>query len=590
MAIQVVGADTTTGKLPTVVEARISGLAPTEPLGLARAAVPPTLTLTKSSTPDPAITSPVVYAYNSPAFLFAGNGPGSNGIYGKNAVGSATAATFEWETDAPLMEIRLNGSNLKGALFVDGALVNTSDIVTDTSGADYLLKVDFGGVSRPRRFKFWGVNMLFGGIRVPGAYTAWKPVADKPLVWALTDSYGFGTGASPLVETAFMVACQRLGVEGLADGIGGTGWIEGGGGTLPSPESRITSKLATLTREPTEVWFMLGYNNSMSSLTAVAAGVNASVALVRTYWPNAIIRIFGPYTPLGITANLLAVKNTLKARAAELGVHFHDLEGVVTAANKVRYTGPDDVHASPAGHTFIGRRLSQLAYPVGAPEPEPTAPPAPTFGLTDWDHLYPLSALSLADGAALTTWPDSGSSPDPLTNIGTGGGSFGTALYETDEGGYLRLVSTSGQGKLATTTNVVNRPRTTVLVCRGTKGRQLLRVGGALLTRVGVTGEYLLTASGTGSGGQLLVHTVNADGWVCIIVRTADSSASVDVNGVKVATTGTWVPGNATTLRIQANDPDPSDFKFIGSVNRIISDTEAADIYTALKATYAVLV
>lgn len=656
--------------------------------GLPRANPAPVLTLTKTATPSGDITAPVVYPYTDAAFLFTGNGPGNIGIYGKNAVGGATAATFEWWSDAPLFEIRLNGSNLFGSLFVDGQLASGTTITTDGSGADYLLRVDFGGVAKPRRFKFWGVNLLFGGVRIPGAYTSWKPVQQHPFVWALTDSYGFGTGAAPLAENAFMVACHNLGIEGLADGIGGTGWIEGGGGTLPSPESRITSKLVPLTRAPDEVWFMLGLNNKNSDLEAVEAGVNASVAAVRGAWPNTIVRIFGPYTPAGMTANLQTITNLLRDRAQALGVFFEDMAGLVTAGNKALYTGVDDLHPTPEGHRYIGGRQSLIVKPrFGKTMPPPTEnigalptsttlaalPTTPVFGspttltatvapshapgvvefkegatvletvtvtegqavwttstelsigthnltaffvptdtaayntslsgaasvtvsavplnygISDWDHRYPLAALSLADGEAFTSWPDSGTNPDPLLSQGAGGGSIGTSLFESDEGGFVRLLSTAGNAKRATTTNVVTKPRTTVLIARGTTARQMAHVGGANLTRAGTTGFFQLTAAGSGAGGQIILSSVSSNNFVCIILCTDTTAASMYVNGVKT-TSGTWVPGADTTLRIQTSEASPADFKFIGSVGRIISDAEAAAIYSAMQTVYPEIV
>lgn len=595
--IQTPGTPANTALSATISEAVGNGgaglVAPGSLAALPLMSKPPTLTITKTSTPSPEITSPVIYPYNDQAFLFTGNGPGAVGIYGKNAVGGATAAYFEWWSDAPVFDIRLNGSNLQGSLFVDGQLATRTNLTTDTSGADYILKVDFSGESKPRRFRFLGVNMLFGGVRVPGAYTCWKPNPITPFAWGLGDSYMFGQGASPLAESAFNVMCHNLGIDGLADGIGGSGWIASTNGSLPSPQSRITSKLATLTRTPDYVVFDLGYNNAMSSLDAIATGFNESVALVRQYVPTAKILVFGPATPAGPTTQLNAVRDKLKERSLALGVTFLDVTNFLTVGNKARYVGPDAIHPNTSGHVFIGQRKALLATPVlNVSQTAPTTPveptPATNYGINDYDHRYPLSALSLADGAELTTWPDSGSSPDPLQNLGSGAGSFGTAKYNALEGGFLQLLSTAGAGKLLATTGIVNVPRTTVLVGRASKGRQMLRVGGTLLQRVGTTGEYFLTASGTGSGGQQVVTAATTDGWVCVIVRTEASAASIFVNGVK-SVAGAWTAGSPTTLRLQTNDPNPADFKFAGSVPRIITDAEAASIYSALKALYPVL-
>ncbi|AGY47161.1 head decoration [Clavibacter phage CN1A] len=330
---------------------------------------PPAVKLTKTNVTSTSIANPYSVAANGNAVLFTGNGPSSaDGFYYRNGVGSGTQATFEWWSDAPVLDMCLIGGNTRANLFIDGRLVNLDDIVTDTSGAPYLYNLDFTGHATPskaRHYRLTGINLLFGGIRIGSAHSAWKPAPHKPFVWALGDSYAFGTGASPFAQSALAVAAQDLNWDLLVDGVGGSGWT---GGTSGTPLERINAKATTLTRVPDVVLFDLGYNNkSATDHAPIAASIDASVARIRGLFPQARIALKGPATPMGITSQLAAIRETIRARAVALGVAFIETEGWVTSDNRSLYTGADNEHPNSLGHVYLGHRNSAA---LGAVFPE----------------------------------------------------------------------------------------------------------------------------------------------------------------------------------------------------------------------------
>jgi hypothetical protein len=147
--------------------------------------------------------------------------------------------------------------------------VNNTGFTTDASGAPCLYSVDFGGSQTLRTWKLFSVNSGFGWLTLGPNASIWLPNHPRrPLAWGLGDSYMYGTNATHISMAGFNSMCDLLGLEPMPDGIGGSGWLSTGSN---APATRISHKLATLTRTPDYVFFDLGYNDAGGNMTTLAA-------------------------------------------------------------------------------------------------------------------------------------------------------------------------------------------------------------------------------------------------------------------------------------------------------------------------------
>lgn len=569
------------------INASSPSLPPLSVNALPRMANPPTLSLTQTAAASAGLVSPVVYGYNDPAMAFTGNGPTApDGTYGGSTVGDGTASYFEWGSDAPLLDLRLVNSNSLYTLFIDGEMVEPADLATpiSTGSTDaYRLTVDFAGVSKPRRFRLYATrNMRFGGIRIAGRYNIWKVPYLKPFGVVMGDSYSEGNGAVPSSETQSTVLMHNLGVDCLVDGIGGAGWTNS---TAGDPAARIAAKIATLTRVPSVFIFALGYNNGTASdPNVIKPYMTAAFAALRAINPTMQIICMGPATPQGDTAGLTAIAAAIKSRAQAESVWFVPSNGIVTPLNKDVFTGPDAVHPTPAGHVRYGERWAMAVRAIlGLPNPTaiPESAPAHDPGVTGVDHRYIASRLGAADGAAIPSWPDEVAGGSPLVDPG---GTAGTVTFVADaQGGLVRLTSTSGNSQIRSTASAVTKPRTAVVVVSGANGGNLIRSAGVTINRDN-TAKAQATATGTGSGGQILVGATMAT-WAVIIIAVDSGSAVMYVNGAKV-TAPTWVAGADYQLQLIATSARNTDVRELFTVPRLVTDTEAASILAAMKAKY----
>ncbi|SEL24143.1 Lysophospholipase L1 [Kosakonia sacchari] len=289
------------------------------------------------------------------------NLPDASGYMG-NGNGNGTQCAISFCSDAPALDFRLIGFNCQYDLYVDGQRISSAAVTTDTSGAPYIYTIDWGGVVKTRTYTLRGVNTAFGGVIVGQAYTLWAPTRWRPTVWQLGDSYTFGTMASQSSFNDFRIICDTLGFDGLADGVGGSGWVSTGS---TQPQQRIKSKLWTLTRKPEYVFLSLGYNDwATTSIALLQTNFTESVALIKQHCPEVAIVVIGPATPIGSNAQLNAIRSAIMALCSTLGLPFIDVSDWVNARNKTLYTAYDNVHPNDAGYAFRAARLSQALLGV----------------------------------------------------------------------------------------------------------------------------------------------------------------------------------------------------------------------------------
>lgn len=281
--------------------------------------------------------------------------------YRGNGVQNGTQCIIEFMSDAPSLDFRLVGGNYLGDLYVDGQRISETSVNTDTSSAPYIYTVDWSGEVKVRGYRLVGINTGFGGVITGQAYTVQAPPGTRrPLAWQMGDSYTVGIGAKQGSYNDFRVMCDALGLDGIADGISGSGWTSVQEGRVPA--WRVENKLGSITRKSQYIFFSLGYNDGSADIARVRAAFPPAVTAARRICPLAKIIVIGPATPVGSTAQLNTIREAEAEAEAEmcasLGVAFVDVRDVVNAANKDLYTGNDRVHPSDAGHIYLGIQMA----------------------------------------------------------------------------------------------------------------------------------------------------------------------------------------------------------------------------------------
>ncbi len=283
--------------------------------------------------------------------------------YRGNGVQNGTQCIIEFISDAPLLDFRLVGGNGRYDLYVEGQRVSDKPVETDASGAPFIYTVDWQGVSALRRYRLCGINTGFGGVITGQQYTVMAPQGNRrPLAWQMGDSYTVGIGATQASYNDFRVMCDALGLDGIADGISGSGWTSTQEGRVP-PE-RVRLKLGNITRQPQYVFLSLGYNDAPGGRTEeLKTNFTESVAEIRRLCPLAKIIVIGPATPIGHTAQLDAIRDALMERCEALSLPFVDIRDTVNVSNKGLYTASDNVHPSNEGHIFRGVQIAMRVSP-----------------------------------------------------------------------------------------------------------------------------------------------------------------------------------------------------------------------------------
>lgn len=332
---------------------------------------------------------------------------GYNLALASNHLGNGTAngaqCMIEFRTDANQFEFRALGLNCQYDIIIDGetiakginasSLVATPTITTDATGAAHkiLVRLDTAitgevgaagtdvvnaaHVMKMRDIKILGINTSFAGVSVMPQFTI-KPGQsnEQPFIWQMGDSYTFGTGAAQPGINDFRQMCHKLGLNGLAEGIGGSGWTSTQTGRVM--QERVPQRLGQLNRKPDFISLALGYNDE--SLATNDAGkkriydnMTLGIKLIRREFPGVEIVAFSCATPKGITSNIQNVIDTVAQVCREQGVTLFYVSDAVTATNSTLYTASDNVHPNEAGHKFRGYMLAAAATAEERQLPEP---------------------------------------------------------------------------------------------------------------------------------------------------------------------------------------------------------------------------
>lgn len=277
--------------------------------------------------------------------------------YRGQGTGNGTQCVIDFCSDAPSMDFRFVGCLSYYDLYVDGSRVAATSVTTDSSGQPYIYTVDWGGVAVPRRYTLKGINTGFGGVITGTAYTIWAPDMSRPFVWQLGDSYTYGTMATQGSFNDFGILCDILGFDGLADGIGGSGWTSSAPTTIP--QNRIDQKYKTLSRTPQYVFLSLGYNDAAAGrIDQLKTNFRLSLQGILEATPDVKIVVIGPATPVGRLGTITAIRTAMMELCAEFNLPFLDLDNWVNVNNKGLYTASDQVHPTDAGYAFRAARMA----------------------------------------------------------------------------------------------------------------------------------------------------------------------------------------------------------------------------------------
>jgi lysophospholipase L1-like esterase len=194
----------------------------------------------------------------------------------------------------------------------------------------------------------------------------------RPVAAFLGDSYvtgyvgaGLGTDGWPArISAAF-------GWRELMKAVAGTGFVNPGWTSQPIG----TQVSAVIRARPGIVVIAGGHNDDRYSPSAVATAADAVLKRLRSGLPDAVLVVIGPIWQDGSPpSSIRALDDHLRRTAAAIGALFIDpIRGGWFAGSAHRYIGPDGIHPTQAGETYL---TSLMLSPLRARVQNATASPA----------------------------------------------------------------------------------------------------------------------------------------------------------------------------------------------------------------------
>lgn len=297
----------------------------------------------------------------------------------------------EFMTDSTLFEIKTIGSIGTYSIFIDGKLVNADAFATPNGEAVSWMQVkaNDGVISgKLRHVEIYGINSAFGAFVFGAGDTVSREISIKrPLIYQMGDSYTYGTGAgfrtqaygsSPAVND-FYAFTRSLGFDGIAEGIGGSGWNSAAG---QYPMSRVQTRLAKLNRKPSVISWALGYNDAAAILTGtnsqkLLVSMGECLAETRKVYSDVPIIQISSATPKGITTGIQKVIDLVNGFCSDNDIPVINISSYVTNANSAIYTGTDNVHPGTLGHEFRGMAMAREVLLAASGQKSLTVPVTP---------------------------------------------------------------------------------------------------------------------------------------------------------------------------------------------------------------------
>lgn len=300
-------------------------------------------------------------------------GPGNTGKVGnyyQNDDGASLPMNVIFHTDADSLELRIERSSSRLAIFVTDKNGVFSHIY-EMPVAGYqnrLVKLVFEDKST-RKVEVRGIIYGFAGVYTEGTgglNQVWKEeneLARKPLLAINCDSYGENAnGINTFGKTFVDYLAASLGVRIWNYSSNSTGWSAG---SLPIAD-RATA-LGDMQDDPDVILMCLGYNDIAETSGDIETAMSAFEAAVSVSLPSVPVVVAGPWTPVGTTTALTTTHNTISTRAGVLSYDYIDIRGWVNGAsgNSPTYTDGDNTHPTDAGHLYLAERFANELRRLG---------------------------------------------------------------------------------------------------------------------------------------------------------------------------------------------------------------------------------
>lgn len=316
----------------------------------------------------------------------------SNLWAGRTAAAASSVTTYRFVTDADeLVWWTYGGGLFYLDLYIDGKPYSGNPIAPASStgyGAYGLQKLVFGS-AKPRLIEF----RTLGGIvalYVKNPYRIWKPAPDpNPRVVVIGDSFVYPSVMNDATAGAVSVGAFLRGIwQGMAkdlgitsmtsDGVGGSGYIAGGGAAMPYGHATRKAWLTALDPKPDVIVVHGGGANDIYGSGATdAAIITAAVdhfTWLRANFPKAklvFVEGFAPplFTPATYNPRYIAIRVGVQTALIAAGIDAYYLKvasadeppiygtGYVTAptgvGNSDIYVGSDAVHLTIKGNVAV---------------------------------------------------------------------------------------------------------------------------------------------------------------------------------------------------------------------------------------------
>jgi lysophospholipase L1-like esterase len=290
-----------------------------------------------------------------------------------------TGSAVEFHTDAPVFQIWLaGGETITCMLEVDGRPVSSTPISLAAANPTGLVRIDFGGVRKPRliRYESYGGLGVTGGVWHNAGDSFWRPAEGLRLA-VVGDSLAAGTGSTLPNGTYTHILGKLLGFSDVWNvAIGGTGFVSLNGQNTFGSAQRVADVVAA---DPDVLLIPASQNDVGQDVTAAAL---ATFRAYRAALPG-VPMILGGIHPAstGPDPSLQATEDQVKAafdafadplaywvpvsRATDTGQGKPWIWGTGTVAavnqtgNADVFEGADGAHPTQAGHTYLGYRYAQ---------------------------------------------------------------------------------------------------------------------------------------------------------------------------------------------------------------------------------------
>lgn len=226
----------------------------------------------------------------------------------------------------------------QGWQYTSGSAGNASGTISTNGGGAYI-KLTFEDRG-PRNIRFELSSGRFMGVRMEGNGSI-APCTRVPLQYgiALGDSFTEPTGADNVFTGWATLFGQLAGIEVMASGSGGTGYIHPGNPPRVNFMGRVESDV--IDQSPDWVFIAGGINDSSYEPIDLKAAAIALYTKIQTELPAAQIVVVGNWFPREAGELELAMNDALLAAALQCGVPYIDtLRGTAYAGDGTKLISP----------------------------------------------------------------------------------------------------------------------------------------------------------------------------------------------------------------------------------------------------------